>query len=393
MPSHDFLRQDDFAALFAARDLRELIALANALGDGAAFWALLRPADPKGQTLLSAKDHESMDPLPASQIAGLNIPVGNRVAGLAVPWARSFLRLLTYQNDWMGKTGVVLPVWEAGTVVGVIGASKTDRSALSLLQGVGLAMRRLHQVTELSRDVEGAKYLLPRSEKSVVLAASTGKILCGTTGGLAVVERLRVNQREGVLPVVLRNAIDQEVRQVVMDDIVANLSRLALTEPTTVSPLVSIRFTRKMRDETGAADMAARLETLTPREKKVYRLLTTGLRDKEIADQLSVSYHTAKHHVSHILQKLRCSDRLLLMARAGKPAERPVFENSTKGAPVGIHHVAPLPVVPPLPPTKYLRVPRRPDDAMGVAPAVDSTSQAGAACGPLTDAGAENSGD
>jgi hypothetical protein len=48
-----------------------------------------------------------------------------------------------------------------------------------------------------------------------------------------------------------------------------------------------------------------------------------GLRNKEIADRLNSSIHTIKHHVSSILAKARCSDRLLLVAKAGQPTEDP----------------------------------------------------------------------
>jgi hypothetical protein len=40
-----------------------------------------------------------------------------------------------------------------------------------------------------------------------------------------------------------------------------------------------------------------------------------------VADRLNSSIHTIKHHVSAILAKARCSDRLLLVAKAGQPME------------------------------------------------------------------------
>ena len=358
MAPHQTLRSDDIAALFAANDLPELIALANALGERATIWALLRPSEPKGQILVSAEGYESLDPLPASQIAGIPMPVGSQVAPASSPWAKTLLRLLAYQHDRVIEAVAVLPVWEAGTLIAVVGASRAARAPVGLLQGVGIAMRRLHQLTELRRDMDGAKYLLERSEKLVILATDTGKILLRTTGGLALMERLGNKERKDVLPLVLRKAVDEEIRQVVMGDIQANLSRLALVEPNTVSPLIAIRFSRQKQKQNGPFDMAAAMETLTPAETKVCLLLKTGLRDKEIADQLSISYHTAKHHVSHILRKLRCSDRLLLMARIGKPAEAP--------APIVKNPIPPpLPQVTPLPPPKVRRVGSEPAWASG----------------------------
>ncbi len=51
--------------------------------------------------------------------------------------------------------------------------------------------------------------------------------------------------------------------------------------------------------------------------------LLEGLRNKEIADRLNSSIHTVKHHVSSILAKAGCSDRLLLVAKAGQSPEGP----------------------------------------------------------------------
>ncbi len=51
------------------------------------------------------------------------------------------------------------------------------------------------------------------------------------------------------------------------------------------------------------------VETLTPRELQVLRMLADGLGNKEIAGQLNISDHTAKFHVAQILAKLHASSR------------------------------------------------------------------------------------
>ena len=57
--------------------------------------------------------------------------------------------------------------------------------------------------------------------------------------------------------------------------------------------------------------LAARnsFEQLTPREVQVLYELSKGLANKEIADVLSITEHTAKDHLKNILGKLRVADR------------------------------------------------------------------------------------
>jgi DNA-binding NarL/FixJ family response regulator len=60
-----------------------------------------------------------------------------------------------------------------------------------------------------------------------------------------------------------------------------------------------------------AARLSARerFDELTPREVQVLQHLAKGLANKEIADLLNISDHTAKDHISSIISKLRVVDR------------------------------------------------------------------------------------
>ncbi len=51
------------------------------------------------------------------------------------------------------------------------------------------------------------------------------------------------------------------------------------------------------------------IQTLTPREIEILQMLTRGLSNKAIAQQLHISDHTVKFHVSSIFQKLNISTR------------------------------------------------------------------------------------
>ncbi len=55
---------------------------------------------------------------------------------------------------------------------------------------------------------------------------------------------------------------------------------------------------------------------LTEREKEVLRLLVDGKSNTEIANEISISTHTAKAHVGNILSKLAVSDRVQAAVKA-----------------------------------------------------------------------------
>jgi DNA-binding NarL/FixJ family response regulator len=57
-------------------------------------------------------------------------------------------------------------------------------------------------------------------------------------------------------------------------------------------------------------------DRLTERETDVLRLVTEGLRNKEIATRLGISENTVKFHLKHILDKLQAQSRAEVAARA-----------------------------------------------------------------------------
>ena len=55
---------------------------------------------------------------------------------------------------------------------------------------------------------------------------------------------------------------------------------------------------------------------MTERETDVLRLVTEGLRNKEIAARLGISENTVKFHLRNILEKLHAQSRAEVAARA-----------------------------------------------------------------------------
>ena len=57
-------------------------------------------------------------------------------------------------------------------------------------------------------------------------------------------------------------------------------------------------------------------DKLTPRELEVLRLISQGLRNRQIAEQLVISEKTVGNHVSNVFRKLQVNDRVQAIIRA-----------------------------------------------------------------------------
>jgi DNA-binding NarL/FixJ family response regulator len=77
----------------------------------------------------------------------------------------------------------------------------------------------------------------------------------------------------------------------------------ALLSPSVTRSVIA-QFTRGGRQLPPPA-----METLTPREKDVFRLIAAGLSNAEIGRELFISDTTVKTHVTRLLQKLEVRDR------------------------------------------------------------------------------------
>jgi DNA-binding NarL/FixJ family response regulator len=67
---------------------------------------------------------------------------------------------------------------------------------------------------------------------------------------------------------------------------------------------------RRMTGALGTPRLVADVEVaLTQREGEVLRKMVFGLKNKQIAEVLHISYETVKEHVQHILRKIAVTDR------------------------------------------------------------------------------------
>lgn len=71
-------------------------------------------------------------------------------------------------------------------------------------------------------------------------------------------------------------------------------------------------MTKMLRRFTGSRNnnLALLMSKLTGREKEIFKLLTQGYSNKQIAQELSISRNRVRNHVSNIFDKVGISNRL-----------------------------------------------------------------------------------
>lgn len=92
--------------------------------------------------------------------------------------------------------------------------------------------------------------------------------------------------------------------------------RLVANGGTMLSPVVTERLLRGLKDAPLPAPPEYGEEQLTTRETEILRLMTGGYSNREIASALQLSEGTVKNHVSNVLGKLGVRDRTRAVLKA-----------------------------------------------------------------------------
>jgi NarL family two-component system response regulator LiaR len=114
------------------------------------------------------------------------------------------------------------------------------------------------------------------------------------------------HEDEHIFPALEAGATSYILKDVDMDELAEAIRRAARGE-ITLHPRVASRVLQELhgtkRDELNP------FTELTKREMEVLKLIASGLSNNEIAEQLVISDHTVKGHVSNIFSKLHLADR------------------------------------------------------------------------------------
>ncbi len=103
---------------------------------------------------------------------------------------------------------------------------------------------------------------------------------------------------------------------------------------------------QRRRNERSERDvLEARLSKLTPREREVLSLITSGLLNKEVGVALDASEKTIKVHRARVMEKMEATSLAELVRMAVKLGLRPPLQAMPEGAPPAKPH-APLSATP-----------------------------------------------
>jgi len=186
-----------------------------------------------------------------------------------------------------------------------------------LAESIGLKTRIVKQVSELEPERDSNSFYLISQEgaaldsKGIPLLAS--RLVPHVPVALYQVDRDKL-EPETALLLGIRGLLYADQR---MDLLLTGLRKMVADELWYDRTLISKMFRHLVKRLDSANDYSqetvAMLEMLTKRERTIIKLVSSGARNKEIADKLCISEHTVKAHISSIFRKTQSRNRVELL--------------------------------------------------------------------------------
>ncbi len=294
-------------------------------------WILIRP-DSDQPVFLDAFGRHGLDALNAYQVGELartQFPKATMAGSIHPVWGTKLIELMGYQFDVSGTTALAV-VWAYSNLLAVIGfrpRPKRGAGAIEVVHLLADAYRHLHDVEVLRQERNLYRYLTEDIQEALAVIGSAGAVMGITPSAVEILHsvihgRKRPNSKDPMIlaPSLLAKTIRENRTSVTLTKEITALVSYPTGQGDTVEPHALVRL---VVDETCASEaLEDGIRQLTPGQRAVYRLLLDGCRSKEIAVELGVSEHTIRHHITAILQKTGCLDKIQLITRVGKLPKR-----------------------------------------------------------------------
>ncbi|WP_394131527.1 response regulator transcription factor [Shewanella maritima] len=186
-----------------------------------------------------------------------------------------------------------------------------------LAESIGMKTRIVKHAGDLELEKNVNSFFLIAQDGAALDSNGIPLIVSRIAGHVPVaiyqVERGSLDQ-ESALLLGVRGLLYSDQR---MDLMLTGLRKMVSDELWYDRPLISKIFRRLVQNVDTKSDFpeetAAMLEMLTSRERTIIQLVSSGARNKEIADRLCISEHTVKAHISSIFRKTQSRNRVELL--------------------------------------------------------------------------------
>jgi len=205
------------------------------------------------------------------------------------------IRVLIIDDHGIVRAGLRM-LLESQPGITVVGEAATCADALEL------ATRAQPDVIVLDLDLGGENAV--ESIPALLQAAREARILILT--GVRDSETHRQAIRHGAMGLVLK----EKAAETLLQAIAKVRAGEVWLEPTMIARVLG-DLTRSQTSPRTSPE-AAKIATLTEREREVITLIGEGLRNKHIAERLYISEATVRHHLTSVFDKLDVSDRFEL---------------------------------------------------------------------------------
>ena len=148
----------------------------------------------------------------------------------------------------------------------------------------------------------------------VVSGIEATRLLAESAPDVRVVVLTVLADETSIVDAVVAGATGYLLKDASVEQIVSGIDAAARGEAV-ISPRIAAKVMRRLRDAAPAVKEALDVE-LSERELDVLSLIARGHDNSGIAEQLSISPHTVKTHVSAILEKLGVENRIQAAVRA-----------------------------------------------------------------------------